>query len=102
MGRTVFSIAHRLVRKHKKSGQFHERREPDRWSRVVAEDEEGRAEGPHFGQRESVHNRSHRVFANSEMQVLTTRAISLEISRAGKRQGGLVRWPEVRRAAEEP
>src|SRR5215510_12771820 len=36
------------------------------------------------------------------MQVLPARAIGLEVSSASERQGGLVRWPEVSRATEEP
>src|SRR4030095_4458815 len=102
MCRAVFSVAHRFVRKHEKSRQFHERREPDRGARVVAKDEEARAEGPPFGQGESVPNRSHRVFANSEMQVLATRAFSLKISGPRKLQSCLVRWSEVGRTADEP
>ena len=97
VGGTVFSVTHGVVRKHENSGQLHQRRETDRRSRVVAEDEERCAKGPEFGQRETVHYRGHRVLANTEMQVLPTRAFSLEISRTCESQGGLVRWPEVRR-----
>ncbi len=102
VGRTVFSVAHGIVRKYKQSGQLHERRKPDRRSRVVAEDEEGRAKRAQFGQREAVHNGRHRVLADTEMQVLTVGAVRLEVSGSGERQSGLVRWPEIRRAAEEP
>src|SRR5690349_19364057 len=99
---TVFSIAYCIVRKHKKCRQLHQRSKPDCRSRVVAEDEERCAEGPHLGQRQSIHNRGHRVFTNSEMQILPREVLSLEISRARKGQGGLVRWSKVSRAAEEP
>ena len=101
MGRAVFSVSHRIVRKHENRGQFHERGEPDCRSRVVAEDEERCAEGPNFGQRESVDNRGHRMLANTEMQVLA-RAVRLEISCAGERQRRLVRWPEIRGSTEKP
>src|SRR5271166_2650825 len=36
------------------------------------------------------------------MQVLSTRAIGLEISSALVLQGSFVRWAQIRRAAEEP
>src|SRR4030095_946051 len=36
------------------------------------------------------------------MQVLAARTISLKISCAGKLQSSLVRWPKIRRPAEEP
>src|SRR5262245_64541737 len=88
--------------KYENRRQFHYRRETDRRARVVAEDEESCAEGPDFGQRESVHNCPHCVLANSEMKVLPAPALSLEISGASKRQGGLVRWPEISRATKQP
>src|SRR5262249_36217826 len=37
-----------------------------------------------------------------EMEIPASRAFSLEISRTSEFEGGLVRGPEVRRAAEEP
>src|SRR5262245_51409330 len=88
--------------KYENRRQFHYRRETDRRARVVAEDEESCAEGPDFGQRESVHNCPHCVLANSEMKVLPAPALSLEISGASKRQGGLVRWPEISRTTKQP
>src|SRR5262249_37372257 len=42
------------------------------------------------------------MLADSKMQILPTRALSLEISRAGKCESGLVRGSKVRGAAEEP
>src|SRR5436309_15248162 len=101
MRRTVFSVPHGIVRKHENSGQFHERCEPDRRSRVVAEDEECCAESPEFGQRESVDNRGHRVLADTEMQVPSTGAVRLEISCARERQAALVRRSEIRGSTEE-
>src|SRR5262245_4653677 len=102
MGRTVFSVTHGVVCKHKQRGQFHERRKPDRRSGIVAEDEEGGAKRPQLGQRESIHNRRHRVLADTEMQVLPVVTFSLEISCASERQSRLVRWTEIRRSSEKP
>src|SRR5262245_40202253 len=42
------------------------------------------------------------MLANTEMKVLPAPALSLEISGASKRQGGLVRWPEISRATKQP
>src|SRR5262249_36046299 len=80
----------------------HDRREPDRGPRVVAEDKEGRAECPDFGQRKPVHNRGHCVLAYAEMQVLSARAFSLDITGARESQSRSIRGAEVGRPAEKP
>jgi hypothetical protein len=46
MGRSVFAVAHRVVREDEDGRQFHKRGEPDGGPRVVAEDEEGRSKRP--------------------------------------------------------
>ena len=38
--RTVLAIAHRIVREHEDRRKLHQRRQPDRWAAIVAEDEE--------------------------------------------------------------
>ena len=50
--RAVLAVAHRVVREDEDRRQLHQGREPDRGPRVVAEDEEGRAEGPDLRQRQ--------------------------------------------------
>src|SRR4030095_5386132 len=57
---------------------------------------------PRLRQGEAVDGRRHRVLTDSEMEILTAWGPGLEASRALVRQGGLVRRPEVRRAAEQP
>ena len=91
VGRAVFAVAHGVVGEDENRGQLHQGREPNGGPRVVAEDEEGRAEGPELRERESVDDRRHRVLADAEMQVLSAGTVGLEISRTLERQRGLVR-----------
>src|SRR5215468_7870358 len=91
---TVLSVAHRVMRKDENSRQFHERSKPDGGPEIVAEYEKCCAKGPHLRQREPIQNRSHRMFSNTEMQVLATRAISLKISCRGEGQCCFVRRTE--------
>src|SRR4029453_8363115 len=96
MGRTVFAIAHRVVGEDKEGRKLHQRREPDRWPRVVAEDGEGRAESAELRQGEPVHHGGHRMLADAEMQVFPCRALGLEVSRALVCQRRLVRRSKFR------
>src|SRR5262249_43156840 len=96
MGRAVFAVAHRVVCEDKDSWELHHSREPDRWPRVVAEDEEGRAERAELRQGEPVDNGGHRVLADAEMQVFPRRVIGLEVFSALVRQRRLVRRSKVR------
>jgi hypothetical protein len=89
------------VREDENGGQLHQRREPDGGARVVAEDEERRAERPQLGQRQPVDDRRHGVLANAEMQVLPAGLPAWKSPAPGK-STGLVRRPEVGRAAQEP
>src|SRR5208337_1327801 len=57
---------------------------------------------PQLRQRESIHNRSHGVLANAEVQVPSSVAAGLEIARAFEGQQGLVGWTEITRASQEP
>src|SRR5262247_4554883 len=102
MGRAVFAVPHGVVGKNEDGRQLHQSGKPDCWPRVVAEDEESRAKRAELGKREPVNGCSHRVLADTEMQILAARAAGLEIARALVGQSGLVRRPEVTRAAEEP
>src|SRR5262245_35286175 len=102
MSRAVFAVAHGVVGKNEERRQLHQSGEPDRRPRVVAEDEESRAESAELGKREAVNGCSHGVLADTEMQILPTRASGIEVARALVGQSGLVRRPEIRRAAEKP
>src|SRR5208337_2178979 len=100
MGWPVLAVTHGVVREDEDGRQLHQGREADGRPGIVAKDEKGGAKGSELGQRETVNNRSHRVFADPEMEVLPSRPTDLEIS--GIRQGGLVGWSEISRSPEEP
>src|SRR5215468_12193899 len=102
MGRAVFAIPHGVVGKNEDGRQLHQSGEPDRRPRVVTEDEESRAKSAELRKREPVNGCSHGVLADTEMQILSTRTAGLEVARAFVSQSGLVRRPEIPRAAEEP
>src|SRR5215470_15517249 len=102
VGWTVFAVSHGIVCKDENRGKFHQRGKPDSGPRVIAEDEEGRAEGAEFGKRKSVHDGGHRVLADTEMQVLSTRALCLEVARALVGQSSFVRRSKVGRTAKKP
>src|SRR3984885_4198428 len=90
------------MRKYEERGQFHERRQPYRRPRVVAEYEKRRAKWPQFGQRESVDDRGHCVLANAEVQVLSSRTIGLKVPRAREGERSLIRRTQVGGTAKEP
>ena len=48
MGWAVLAVAHGVVRENEEGRQLHQGRQPDGRARVVAEDEERRAERPQF------------------------------------------------------
>ena len=102
VGRTVLAVAHGVVCEDEERGQLHQRREPDRRPRVVAEDEEGGPERPDLRQREPVDDRRHGVLADPEVKVSAAGTLRLEVAGVGKLQRGLVRRAEVGRAAEKP
>src|SRR5262247_1846450 len=96
MGRTVFAITQRVVREDKEGRELHQRREPHRWPRIIAEDEEGRAESAELRQGEPVHNGGHRMLTDAEMQVFPCRALGREVSRTRVGQRRLVRRSQIR------
>src|SRR5271168_4485091 len=82
--------------------QLHQRSQPQRRTRIVAEDEIRRAEGPQLRYRKAVGNRGHGVLADAKMQIPPAWALCLEISRARKLERGPVRGPDIGRAAQKP
>ena len=102
MSRPIFAVAHGFMRENENGGQFHECRKPNRWARIITENEEGGAIGTELGKRHSIDDRGHGILANPEMEVLSSIAFGLEFTGALEGQGGSVRRPEICRAAEEP
>ena len=67
----VFADADRIVGQHINDAQSHQRRQPDRRPDVVGKDKESTAVGNHAAvQRQTVHNRAHRMFANAVHDVV--------------------------------
>ena len=70
MRRSVFAERDAVVRKHVYDVQAHERREPDRRTHVVGEDEKCRAVGQGASVRShAVDDCAHRVLANAKVHV---------------------------------
>src|SRR6267154_953615 len=97
VSRPVFSIAHRVVREHENGGQFHQRRQPDRRPRVVAEDEERRAVWSYLRAREPIQDGSHGVLTDAEVQVLSARVAGLKMPGPLISQKRFIRWAEIAR-----
>src|SRR5215471_11814024 len=100
MGWTVLSVAHRVVREHVENRQLHYCRKPNSRPGVVAEDKKGGAKRAELRERQSVHNRTHRVLADAKVQVLAIRRIPLKTSGTG--QSGLVGRTKISGATEQP
>ena len=69
MRRSILAVAHGVMGEDEDGRQLHEGGEPNGRPGIVAEDEEGRAEGPQLGQRQAVHDRRHGVLADAEMEI---------------------------------
>ena len=102
MGRSVLAHADRVVREHVDHRDLHDRREPDRAARVVAEDEEPRPERAELRERHPVQDRRHRVLADPQMQVPARTVLGLEVAGALEGQPRLRRGRQVRRTPDQP
>ena len=102
VGRPVLADADRVVREDVHDGDLHQRREPDRPSRVVGEDQEARPVRAQLRQRHAVRDRGRRVLADPEVEVASAAALGLEVARAVERQVRLRRRRQVGRAADDP
>src|SRR5579859_4251320 len=69
MSGTIFAYADGIVREDINDGNFHESGEADGRFYVVAEIEEGTAEGAKTGERHAAHGRAHGVFAHAVVHV---------------------------------
>src|SRR5215469_2651372 len=98
MGGTILPVAHGIMSEDKKGGQFHESSQPYGRPRIVTENEERCAIGTQLGERESVHDRGHGMFTDPKVQVLPSRSVGLEVSRAVIGQLRFVGGTEIGRA----
>src|SRR5258708_2848064 len=100
--RSVLPVTHGIVREYEDARYFHQGCKPYGRACVIAEDEEGGAIGPDFGQREPIESGAHRVLANTEVEVLPSAVAGLKMSSPLISQKSFVRRTEVRRSAEKP
>src|SRR5882757_8276282 len=71
VSRAVFSVAHGVMSENENRGQFHDRREPNGGSRVIAEDEKCRPKSSELGKRKAIYDCSHGMLPDTEVQILT-------------------------------
>src|ERR1700745_391396 len=102
VGWAIFADSDGIVREDVDHGNFHQRAEPDGTSAVVAENQEPRPEGSQLRQRETVKNRTHRVFTDPKVQIAARSTVGLKITRARERQSRLGGRSKVRGATDHP
>src|SRR4029077_20729337 len=100
--RSVFAVAHRIMGEDPDTRKLHDGGKADRWSCIVAEDEERRAERAQLRQYESIHDRRHGVLSDAEVEIPASGSRGFKISRFGKCQERFVRRAEIRRSSQEP
>src|SRR5882724_11837547 len=99
---SILSVPHGVVREDEERRQLHERGQPYRGPRIVAEYEERRAERPQLGECHTIHDRRHPMLTNAKMQVLPSSVSGLEVSCTAVGQSGLVRGAKIGRTTKEP
>ena len=72
--------------------QLHDRAQPNGRARVVAEDQELRAERAELRGRESIENGVHRVLADAEVQIASAIVFSAEVAGAVEGEARFRRW----------
>ena len=75
---------------------------PQRRLAVVAEDQKSRAKGPQLRQGQTVENGSHRVLADSEVQVSSSERVAADIACALEGETSLGRRRQIRGTADQP
>jgi hypothetical protein len=63
----VFSVTHGIVREYVDNRQFHQGGKTDGGPGIIAEDEKRTGKRTKLGQRQSVHNGAHGMFADAEV-----------------------------------
>ena len=100
MRRAVFAKSDAVVRQHVNDLLFHQRGQPDRGAHVIGKDEERAAIRDEAAvQRDAVHDRAHRMFADAVADVASGKIISLRV--AVTVQIGVVRWRKIGGAAHQ-
>src|SRR6476661_8947884 len=99
---TVFAEADGIVGPDIDCGNFHQGRQPDRGPHVVAEIEEGAAEGPDLRNRHAIQRGCHGVLAHPKVQVASAVAARLEVSGSFELEPRPVGTRQVGRTAYQP
>src|SRR5215472_13422907 len=100
MRRAVLAHANRVVSEYEHHLQFHQRRQSNRWPRVVGEAHETRSVWNEASvQRDTVEDRAHAMLSNSEMQIAAVVVTTLEV--AAVLDVGEGRLVEIGGAAEQ-
>src|SRR5450631_1354455 len=98
----VFADADGVVGKDVDYGDFHDGAEAHGRFAVVAENKEGRNERAQFGERQTVPDRAHGVFADTEMEVAPAAGLRLEIAHTIECEASLGRGIKIGRATQQP
>src|ERR1700693_6262622 len=81
MRRSVFADANRIVGENVNVRELGQRGQTDRWTAVIGKDKKRRTRCPEDSMiRNSVHDRAHAVFANTEMDVAAGWSVAGEIA----------------------
>src|SRR5579859_283475 len=102
MSGAVFTYSNGVMGEDVDHGNFHERRQAHGWPRIVAEDEEARAEWANLAQRETIQDGAHGVLANAEVKISAAVLAVLKIAGAFEGKTSLGGGSEIGGAADEP
>src|SRR6202521_3625554 len=102
MGGAIFSNANRVVSKDINHRNFHDRCETQRTSSIVAKDQKTGAKSSELSQCQSVQDRSHRMLANSEMNISPSEGIATNLTGIRKSESRLGRGRKIRGTADQP
>src|SRR6266481_1282405 len=102
MGRTIFSNTNRVVSKDVNHRNFHDCREPQRASSVVAEDQKPGAKSSELSQRQSVQDCPHCMLANPEMNIPPPKRLGPNLSSSLESKSRLGGRRKIRRTSYQP
>src|SRR5690349_21661894 len=98
----IFPQADRIMRIDEYGRNLHERSQSHGWLHVVRKIEEGASERTKLRDRHAIQRRCHPVFADTEMQIASAIAPSLEVASTFELQPRSVGGRKIRRAADQP
>src|ERR1044071_10446994 len=102
MRRPIFTHADGVMREYINDGNLHDRRQTHGWTRIIAEDEEARAERTDFANGQAVQDGTHGVLADAEMEIAPTIIVGFKVTRAIEGETGFGGRRQVCRASNQP